>query len=203
MDKIRVRVANKKDALNIAKVHFYSSNALYYELFETNPTETFNIESRTRYWKNVIPGSISEAKSKIILVAELPDKTLVGFISISLGKLNEGTREAHLDSIYIYSTFHRHGVGTMLFQRAKKQVQELGATSLHVWVLEKNPACHFYKRLGGKNEVSSANPLKIGGHRTKEIAYSWTLSQEAKKESYLDNELSFVTFSTNINDFYD
>lgn len=203
MDRIRVRVASKEDALNIAKVHFYSSNALYYELFKANPTETFNIESRTRYWKNIIPESISESKSKVVLVAELPDNTLVGFISISLEQQKKGSRDARLDSIYIYSTFHRSGIGTILFQKAKKKAQELGATFLYVWVLEKNSACRFYDKLGGTKEVSSINPLTIGGQATKEIAYSWALSNEAEKVSHLDNEFSFVNFSTNINDFLD
>jgi hypothetical protein len=41
-----------------------------------------------------------------------------------------------------------------------------------VWVLKDNPACEFYKNLGGTTVAT--NLTLIGGVSLEEVAYSWT-----------------------------
>jgi hypothetical protein len=46
-----------------------------------------------------------------------------------------------------------------------------GLTNAVVWVLEKNPACGFYSRLGG--ELVGRQTITIGGSELIEVAYGW------------------------------
>jgi hypothetical protein len=51
------------------------------------------------------------------------------------------------------------------------QLLQDGLTSAVVWVLERNPACGFYARLGG--ELVGQQTITIGGSEVVEVAYGW------------------------------
>ncbi|HPS52839.1 MAG TPA: GNAT family N-acetyltransferase, partial [Phycisphaerae bacterium] len=46
-----------------------------------------------------------------------------------------------------------------------------GFNSMFLWALEKNTACRFYERLGGKKSASRI--VKFGSADLVEIAYGW------------------------------
>ena len=58
-------------------------------------------------------------------------------------------------SIYILKSYHRLGIGKMLFQKAQETLKELGYQKFQVYVLENNvPAINFYHTMGGTNKVT-------------------------------------------------
>ncbi len=58
-----------------------------------------------------------------------------------------------------------------MMQRLTQDFLHDGFTSAAVWVLERNPACAFYARLGG--ELVARKEITIGGVDLIEVAYGW------------------------------
>lgn len=52
-----------------------------------------------------------------------------------------------------------------------------------IWVIKENPACQFYKALGGK-EIDTRE-IEIGGKKLTEIAYGWNDITNFKNEKHM------------------
>ena len=74
-------------------------------------------------------------------------------------------------AVYIKKNFHRKGIGRQLFLTLIKRLLNDNISSLLVWVLKENPACLFYRALGGK-EISTRE-IEIGGKKLIELAFGW------------------------------
>jgi ribosomal protein S18 acetylase RimI-like enzyme len=116
-------------------------------------------------WRNQLAGGSSRTH-----VSEL-DGTICGFISG--GRLREPLSDfdGEIYAIYLAVDAQRRGCGrTMMQQLAGKLLQD-GLTGAVVWVLERNPACAFYERLGG--ELLEQKAISIGDADLVEVAYGW------------------------------
>jgi GNAT superfamily N-acetyltransferase len=74
-------------------------------------------------------------------------------------------------AIYILFEAQRRGYGRAMIQRLAQDFLSDGLRSAVVWVLEKNPACSFYARLGGK--LVARKEISIAGVDLIEVAYGW------------------------------
>ena len=63
------------------------------------------------------------------------------------------------------------GIGGKLVKKIVEKLTRMGIDSMLAWVLEDNPACHFYEKLGGKKV--SAKEIKREESKFIEIAYGW------------------------------
>jgi GNAT superfamily N-acetyltransferase len=160
-----VRHAETQDAAAIARVHVESWRSTYAGIVSDEALSSLNLEVRTGNWKEWLLRS-----SLVTLVAG--DKAgIFGFAGGGPLREEPAGYDAEIYAIYLLHQYQRHGAGANLFRRLVTELQRQDFKSAAVWVLEKNPACAFYSRLGGVPVMRK--PIKIGGQTLEEIAYGW------------------------------
>lgn len=129
-------------------------------------------KQRTDQWNSTL---IRHADSNWIFVAESNQDGIVGFVSCGPIREKLGDYQAELYAIYLLLEWQKRGIGQSLFECAINDLQGRGYQSMMLWVLESNPACGFYERMGGvRNGVKE---IEIGGAQLTEVAFGWeTLS---------------------------
>jgi ribosomal protein S18 acetylase RimI-like enzyme len=88
-----------------------------------------------------------------LLVAERPDGTRLGFISLREGEDVVGAARGHVADLAVTAEARRLGVGTALMKAGEAWARERGlpALSLDVWSTNER-ALAFYRRLGYRAE---------------------------------------------------
>lgn len=160
-----VRKAEPHDAAAIARVHVESWRSTYAGIVSDDVLLALNPEARTEDWKEWLLRS-----NLVTLVAE-DASGIFGFAGGGPLREEPAGYEAEIYAIYLLQQYQRHGAGTNLFRRLVTELQRQDFKSAAVWVLEKNPACAFYSRLGGVPVMRK--PIKIGVQTLEEIAYGW------------------------------
>jgi ribosomal-protein-alanine N-acetyltransferase len=91
--------------------------------------------------------SLLKSRSAVCIVAE-QGETLAGFCIAQLVKSGK-TRGGHIVTIDVAPEFRRHGLGRLLMERVKKQLQREDASWLRLEVAVDNTAAqNFYQSLG-------------------------------------------------------
>jgi GNAT superfamily N-acetyltransferase len=105
-----------------------------------------------------------------VYVAE-QDGELVGFICG--GQIREPLQryDAELFAIYLLDRAQGQGLGTALLRKLAESLAARGFKGMTVWVLERNPAIHFYERSGAT--LVGDKEIEIGGALLREVAFAW------------------------------
>jgi|SRR5699024_2240220 len=162
---MKVRNATKADAENIADVHVKSWQTTYRGILPQKVLDNLSKEQRTRQWTNIM-------ENANVYVAEDADGNIVGLSNGGperTGAYPEYTGELY--AIYILEAYQRQGIGKMLLKPVLQELKAEGMHSMLVWVLEHNPAEHFYKNIGGV--FLDKVDIQIGGGTYQELAYAW------------------------------
>jgi GNAT superfamily N-acetyltransferase len=70
---------------------------------------------------------------------------------------------------------HAHqgkGAGRELIRTLASWLNQHDYRKMRLWVLEDNPSCRFYEKLGGAR-LSGAKTVELGGKTLTEVAYGW------------------------------
>jgi ribosomal protein S18 acetylase RimI-like enzyme len=164
-----IRRATPEDSEEIARVHVDTWKTTYRGIVPQRYLDEMEILPRAEFWRK----HIAESDSRVYVaetVAETNGK-VCGFISG--GRLREPLSDfdGEIAAIYILFEAQRRGCGRAMMQRLAENLLQDGLTSAVIWVLERNPACRFYARLGG--EVIERKTISIGGTDLVEVAYGW------------------------------
>lgn len=166
---ITARPASPGDAPAIARVHVDSWRSTYRGIVPDSVLISLDYESRADSWRRGIEDTTS---SQVVFVAESPDGTITGFVAA--GPERTGDYPAYtgeIYAIYVADDWHGHGLGRALLNRAVNTLREQGHTSMLIWALTENPACAFYRHLGG---TPIATQHVTMGHKTlEETAFGW------------------------------
>lgn len=160
-----IRKAIETDAASIAKVHVDGWRTTYKGIVPNTYLNRLSYEEHEKNWLKGI-------QTNGIYVAENERGEVVGFATG--GKERTGKYKAYdgeLYAIYLLETAQGEGLGRKLFEAIVKDLQEKKFTSMLIWALADNPACHFYERLGGK-KVDTAE-IEIDGKQLQEVAFGW------------------------------
>jgi ribosomal protein S18 acetylase RimI-like enzyme len=160
-----IREATLEDSTEIARVQVDTWRTTYRGIVPQSFLDGMDYDVRAESWRNQLAGGSSR-----IYVSEL-DGTICGFIGG--GRLREPLSDfdGEIYAIYLAVDAQRRGCGrTMMQQLAGKLLQD-GLTGAVVWVLERNPACAFYERLGG--ELVGRKAISIEDADLVEVAYGW------------------------------
>ncbi|MCG3087520.1 GNAT family N-acetyltransferase [Sporosarcina cyprini] len=160
-----IRKARQGDAVGIATVHVDSWRSTYKGIVPDSYLESLSYEERAEMWKRAIGGNP-------LYVAEDENGKIVGFATGGKersGKYADYTGELY--AIYLLEEAQGNKMGSQLVEAISKELDQMGITSMLVWVLEQNPSKHFYERLGG--DVIDSTTITIGGEEFLEIAYGW------------------------------
>ncbi|WP_077324690.1 GNAT family N-acetyltransferase [Virgibacillus siamensis] len=162
---MNIRMATPDDAAQIARVHVDSWRSTYKGIVPDSFLDRMSYEKRTERWKQ-------NSVEQNVFVAENNNTEIVGFANG--GKERQGKfagYDGELYAIYLFKEYQGKGIGKRLTQAVVDSLLKEGYQAMVIWVLEKNPAVHFYEAIGG--QPLGEDELEIDGAKLKEIAYGW------------------------------
>ena len=159
-----IRPATPDDASGIAHVHVESWRTTYAGIVPAEYLANLSEADRATGWREQLSNGLE------VSVADLDDE-VIGFITG--GPLREPiqTYDAKLYAIYLLQPAQGQGIGTALLNELATSLQSKGFHSMVVWVLEQNPAKHFYIRTGA--QLLTSKEIEIGGATLTEVAHGW------------------------------
>jgi len=161
---ISIRAATEQDAAAIAHVHVESWRTTYAGIVPDEYLANLNEAERALLWREWLTRDLE------VYVADR-DGEVAGFISG--GRIREPilTYDAELFAIYLLKQAQGQGIGTALLRELAGSLLRQGLTGMIVWVLEKNPAKHFYVKSSA--QFVTCKEIEIGGVALSEVAYGW------------------------------
>jgi GNAT superfamily N-acetyltransferase len=162
---MRIRPATVEDGLAIALVQVTSWKDTYAGIIPQDYLDALDAAERGPRWSERIlePAAVT-------LVAE-DEGGVFGFAAGGPAIHPVDGYDGELVGLYVLEQHHRRGVGrTLVREFAARMVRE-GYRSLVIWALRENPACGFYRRLGGVPVGEQA--IEIGGKALPEVAFGW------------------------------
>ena len=164
---ISIRTGISTDTPNIARIHIESWSTTYAGILPEDAIAAQSYDQRHSFWSRIL----SERSETILLVAER-DGEVVGFSSAGASRTEHPGFSAELYAIYLLPKDQGQGHGKKLFNATKDALARAGHRGMVLWVLEQNPACGFYMRMGGVPVAEKVEEF-AGKHLT-EVAYGWT-----------------------------
>jgi len=165
---MRIRLASAQDIDGIAHVHIVSWQTTYPGIIADSVLSRLNVEGRIHLWKKIFEQDLVDS---VIYVLEDDRGTITGFFQGGKSRSPELGYDAELYTIYLLQETQGLGYGRQLFDVFVDALKQWGYSSFMVWVIEDNPALHFYQKLGG--QVVASQKIKIGGELIKEVALGW------------------------------
>ena len=178
-DLMIIRQAKRSDIENIASVQVRSWNTTYRGLLPDEIIDARTVESRienmTTHWK----GFEGDLVSRIVLVAENDTKGIIGFAAGGDIFHKGYSYDSEGYAFYILEEYQQQGVGTLLMDELVTFLVSMNFKSMIIWVLEKNPACEFYAKLGGIEKERKKD--KYGEKEFLLIGFVWEDIRKLKK----------------------
>lgn len=161
---LSIRPATPDDAAAIAHVHVESWRTTYAGIVPDEYLAALSEADREVRWKESFTLGIQ------VYVAEIHGR-IVGFISGGALREPIDTYDGELHAVYLLQSAQGQGIGRQLLRQLAAWLVDEGFHSMAVWVLEQNPATHFYTRTGAQPLTSKK--IEIGGATLAEVAYGW------------------------------
>lgn len=159
-----IRLAEVSDAAAIAQVHVQSWLETYEGIVPKEYLASLSEKERVPLWQDWLTRDIS------VFVAEI-DGEVVGFAGGGAIREPLNTYDSELYPLYVLRDLQGRGLGKALLSVVVEALLQKGYKSMLVWVLEENPAVHFYKKAGA--EFLMSKMVKIGDAELPESALGW------------------------------
>lgn len=160
-----IRPASRDDAPSIARVHVDSWRTTYRSIVPEEHLAKLSYTERENLWIRVVTDPTQSTH-----VAE-EGGHIVGFANGGRNRGDERDYAGELYAVYLLQTYQQQGVGRRLTLAIAKDLEKAKMRSMIVWVLRENPACEFYKKLGGERVASKL--IVLGGSTLEEVAFGW------------------------------
>ena len=162
---VTIRTADSSDAAAIASVQVASWRTTYRGIVPDAFLDSMNVEARTPRWQELLASQEAD-----FFVAE-DEAGIFGFVTG--GKIRQPIEgyDAELYAMYLLQERQGQGAGRALFRSLAGALLSQNFSSMVVWVLARNPAVGFYRRMGGIQVA--AQKIEIGGVELDELAFGW------------------------------
>lgn len=142
------RDASAEDFAAIAALQIENWRSAYRGILPDAYLDDTVVAERQEYWRIA---SRAGSESQLVLVTTSGD-VLVGFISVHFN-VDPGV-DARIENLHVLPRFQGRGLGRWLLAAAAERLIAVPATSVCLWVFDKNvDAIRFYKRLGGEADA--------------------------------------------------
>jgi GNAT superfamily N-acetyltransferase len=162
---MRIRGAKIEDAAAIARVHVESWKMTYAGIVPQDYLDSLNVADRAAQWERHVAGGAAA-----IFVAE-DEGGVFGFAAGGRSLHPVADYSAELYAIYLLASHQGRRAGAALVEEIAGELWRRGFRKMVVWVLRENPACGFYRRLGGVQVGEQS--IEIGGKALPEVAFGW------------------------------
>lgn len=162
-----IRKAIKEDVSAISKIHVDGWKVAYKGILPEDFLQNRSYEEQCNKWDNRYFNN--KDTTETVLVAEMEDGEVVGFISLDTVSKEVGV-DGSIGALYIDKNHQGKGYGTALIKAAVDILKEQGAKRFVLTAFKENKkACSFYDSLGGR--VLSEKIEIIGGVEAVGVTY--------------------------------
>ncbi|KMM36100.1 GNAT family N-acetyltransferase [Guptibacillus hwajinpoensis] len=162
---MEIRKAVTKDSSEIATVHVNSWRTTYQSLIPDDYLASLDVQIREARWRK----SLEEGNTIFVIVND--ENKIVGFANGGKNRNKNYHYDSELYAIYLLEEAQRQGGGKQLIGQIAEHLLEEGFQSMLVWVLNGNPAAHFYEHFLPAHIAEEE--VTIGGKTLKETAFGW------------------------------
>jgi len=163
-----IRVAERADAAEVARVHVATWQVAYGNVFAPELLAKLDAGARTAQWQRILA-----ARENHDLVA-VEHGRVVGFASLGPSRDTDAASHGELYALYVHPLHWGTGVASDLMAAAVEALQEAGFAEAILWVLEANPrARRFYEREGWRHD-GGVRELEFLGRPASEVRYRRT-----------------------------
>ncbi len=184
------RLATPSDCSAIARTQIESYRAAYKDLMPPEYLAAFSYAEQEQDWRDLLAANRA---GELLIVAEGPpgaEETgaqgagepgsgaqsargkILGYALVRQVDPAKTGFDCELVSLHVRPGGYRQGTGRALVADAARRMHALNCRSLGLWVLDGNPARHFYERLGGVRRGEQFFELDETTRR-REIGYVW------------------------------
>lgn len=169
MTNITIRKATDADAAGIANVHINSWREAYRGILTPEYLDSLPLEFNDRYelWTQVIALS-----AQPLFVAVHTNHGIIGFAGGGDARDKKFEGYAEVYAIYLLIQHQGKGIGLGLLKSLFVEFSTMGASRVYSWVLQDNPAVHFYKKSGAIDNGETREDI-IGGRKVKSLCLEW------------------------------
>jgi L-amino acid N-acyltransferase YncA len=162
---VKIREAVPADARAIAEVHLESWKTTYPGIVPQAYIDGLRVEDGAARWVT----RLTEKTATVFVVED--EVGVFGFIAGGSIMHPVDGYEGELGAIYLLASHHGRGAGAALVRRLAGELRAQDFRNMVVWVLRENPACGFYRRMGGV--LVAEQGIEIGGVTLPELAFGW------------------------------
>ncbi len=162
---VSVRKGKSADALALADVFRLSWQGAYRGIIPHVQLDNIVRRRGPQWWGKAL------RNGDRTLVLEFQDK-IAGYVTFGPAR-RRGAQHGEIYELYLSPVYQGLGLGELLFEAARGQLDHLNLDGLVVWALADNTqAGDFYWRRGGRPIGETTE--QIGSARLKKVAYAWS-----------------------------
>ena len=162
---IEVRRAKPSDATAIATTHDQAWRGAYQGVIPGVELEKLVTRRGADWWDSAI------RKGSRIAILAFGDK-VAGYANYGRNRARSLFYDGEIYELYLRPEYQGLGFGRRLFTSARRDLAQSGLKSLVIWALSDNdPACDFYRALGGKAVARSSE--RFGEKSLDKVAFAW------------------------------
>lgn len=173
------RMATASDAAEIARIHVDTWRAAYKDILPDGYLSRLSKVEREQKWVKTLSTSTSGVR-----VAITSDEEVIGWTSFGPNRDSDGQDIGELYAIYLDHSYWGKGIGRELMVDALSRLQEMGFSTITLWVLQESKRARtFYEKLGFRPDGTSKS-IEIDGKELIELRYR----KEAQRKISSDTE---------------
>jgi GNAT superfamily N-acetyltransferase len=166
-----IRLAEVSDSAAIARVHIDTWRTTYTGIVPAEHLAGLSYERCQARWIPYLSDPQGETRTFVLEARNRRAAQIVAFASGGPARDPLPGFDAELYNLYVLKAFQGNGHGRLLVTQLARDLASRGYGSLITWVLEDNPACRFYERLGGR--LAGEKVVEVGGKELVDVAYVW------------------------------
>jgi ribosomal protein S18 acetylase RimI-like enzyme len=162
---IAIRQADRRDADAIADVHGKAWRGAYSGIIPHKALNTMITRRGTDWWQRVIN------RSGAVFVADVGG-VIAGYVTFGRNRARQLSQQGEIYELYLLPQYQGVGLGTRLFDSARKALNAHDLKGLVVWALDDNTVANaFYHGLGGRDVAEGTETFDE--KTLKKVAYVW------------------------------
>lgn len=162
---IDIRPAEQDDARAIAETHAQAWENAYAGIIPHRALRAMIARRDHRWWERAIRRGTS------MQVIDM-DGTITGYTTFGLNRARALPQDGEIYELYLRPEYQGIGLGSRLFNSARKRLLTLGCDGQVVWALEDNHAAlNFYAGQGGRDVAEGYETFD--GTTVRKIAFVW------------------------------
>lgn len=159
-------IMSQANAVEYAKINIKSWVESYTDIVDADYLKSINTINEIENMKATLISSIKDGSLRYLLKV---NNEYVGIFRVRKTKYEGFEDYGELGALYLLNKAKKNGYGKIMFDRAKRELSQMGYDKMIVGCLEENPSNDFYIHMGGV--FLKKNPIRIGRQDLKENIY--------------------------------